>query len=94
VVYNFVSVNGDGFNETFFVKGLRNVFLNYSTSIYNRWGVLVWKGNNNTPDWDGIPNQGLLIDSNEIPAGTYFYSIELNDPSYPEPLVGYLYLTR
>lgn len=94
IVYNFVSVNGDEFNETFYVKGLRDIFVDFSSSIYNRWGVLVWKGNNNTPDWDGIPNQGLLIDSNEIPAGTYFYSIELNDPSYPEPLVGYLYLTR
>lgn len=94
IVYNFVSVNGDEFNETFYVKGLRDIFVNFSTSIYNRWGVLVWRGTNATPDWDGYANQGLLVDSNEIPAGTYFYKIELNDPDYPEPLVGYLYLTR
>lgn len=94
IVYNFVSVNGDEFNETFYVKGLRDIFVNFSTSIYNRWGVLVWRGTNVTPDWDGYANQGLLVDSNEIPAGTYFYKIELNDPDYTEPLVGYLYLTR
>jgi gliding motility-associated-like protein len=68
--------------------------VNFKTSIYNRWGVLVWTGNNSTPDWDGFANRGSLIDNNIIPAGTYYYVIELNDPDYKEALVGFLYLTK
>lgn len=94
VVHDFVSADGDASNNVFLVEGLRDVFLNYKTSIYNRWGTLVWTGNNSTPDWDGFANTGALVDSSEIPAGTYYYVIELNDPDYPKPLVGYLYLTR
>ena len=93
-VYNFVSANSDAKNDTFFIDGLRNIFLNFKLSIYNRWGTLVWNGNNNTPDWDGFANQGFLINSSQIAAGTYYYVLELNDPDYSKPIVGYLFLTR
>ncbi|KAB1154929.1 T9SS type B sorting domain-containing protein [Flavobacterium luteum] len=93
-VYNFVSANNDTKNDTFFIDGLRNIFLNFKLSIYNRWGTLVWNGNNNTPDWDGYANQGFLINSSQIATGTYYYVLELNDPDYSKPLVGYLFLTR
>lgn len=93
-VYNFVSANNDTKNDTFFIDGLRNIFLNFKLSIYNRWGTLVWTGHNNTPDWDGFANQGFLINSSQIATGTYYYVLELNDPDYSKPLVGYLFLTR
>ncbi|MFC6877125.1 gliding motility-associated C-terminal domain-containing protein [Flavobacterium myungsuense] len=94
IVYNFISANNDTKNDTFFIDGLRNIFLNFKLSIYNRWGTLVWNGNNNTPDWDGFANQGFLINSLQIAAGTYYYILELNDPDYSKPIVGYLFLTR
>ncbi|HLF52086.1 gliding motility-associated C-terminal domain-containing protein [Flavobacterium sp.] len=94
IVHNFVSANNDPYNDTFFVEGLRDIFLNFKTSIYNRWGALVWTGNNNTEDWNGFATKGILLDNHQIPAGTYYYVIELNDPDYQSPLVGYLYLTR
>jgi gliding motility-associated-like protein len=93
-VYNFVSANNDGKNDTFFIDGLRDVFINFNLYIYNRWGTLVWTGNNNTPDWDGYATKGLLFDNSGVPSGTYFYVLNLNDKDYPKPLVGYLYLTR
>lgn len=93
-VYNFISANNDYKNDVFTVDGLRDIFLNFKISIYNRWGVLVWTGDNNAPDWDGHANNGLLLGSSEVPDGTYYYSLELNDPKYPNPIVGYLYLTR
>ena len=93
-VYNFVSPDNDGFNETFHIEGLKDIFLNHKISIYNRWGKLVWTGNNNSNEWDGFANNGLLIDDNQVPSGTYYYVIELNDPDYIEPLTGYLYLTK
>lgn len=93
-VYNFVSANNDTINDTFTIEGLRDIFLNFKLSIYNRWGTLVWTGDTNAPDWDGYANKGLLINNSQIPEGTYFYVLDLNDPDYSKPLVGYLFLTR
>lgn len=93
-VYNYVSSNNDGINDTFTIKGLRDVFTNFSLKIYNRWGHLVWMGNNNTPNWDGIATEGLIANPEAITDGTYFYSLDLNDPDYPEPLCGYLFVKQ
>jgi gliding motility-associated-like protein len=94
IVNNFVTPDNDGYNDTFHIEGLKDIFLNHKISIYNRWGKLVWTGNNNSNEWDGFANNGLLLDDNQIPSGTYYYVIELNDIDYPEPLTGYLYLTK
>ncbi|MES2574138.1 MAG: gliding motility-associated C-terminal domain-containing protein [Bacteroidota bacterium] len=93
-VYNFVSANNDSKNDTFHIKGLRDIFMDFNLNIYNRWGTLIWTGNNNTPDWDGYASRGLRLDHSPVPAGTYFYVLELNDKDNPKPLAGYLYLTR
>ena len=94
LAHNFVSANNDGTNDTFHVNGLKDIFLKHKISIYNRWGTLIWTGNNTSEEWDGYASRGILLDNKEIPAGTYFYIIDLNDPDYKEPLTGYLYLTR
>ncbi len=95
IVYNYISANQDNANPTFYVEGLRDIFLNFKIDIYNRWGKLVWTGNNNTEDWDGLSNQQIRFDTTTItPRDTYFYVIDLNDPDYPNPLIGYLYLFR
>ena len=93
-IYNFVSPNNDYKNDTFFIDGLRNIFLNFKLYIYNRWGTLVWTGDTNEPDWDGYANKGLLINNSDIPEGTYYYVLDLNDPDYSKPLQGYLFLKR
>ena len=93
-VYNFVSANNDFRNDTFYVKGLRGIFLNFKTSIYNRWGTLIWSGTNATSDWDGTSSSNMAIGKGVLPAGTYYYIIELNDPDYNSPLLGYVYLTH
>ena len=91
-VYNYVSGNFDGYNDGFFIEGLRDIFLNFEVKIYNRWGKWLWTGNQSKPDWDGYVENG--VDEKYAPAGTYYYVVFLNDPDYNEPLVGYLYLTR
>lgn len=94
-IYNYISANGDATNSTFFIEGLRDVFVNFRTEIYNRWGKLVWVGTNALDDWDGLSNQPIRLDnSTTSPSDTYFYIVYLNDPDYPEPLVGYLYLFK
>ena len=92
VVYNFISANNDSNNDTFTFGGLRDVFVDFELEIYNRWGRLIWTGNNNTTDWDGYVKDG--VGSKTAPDGTYFYLLNLNDPDYPEPLRGFLYLNH
>nr|WP_255702339.1 gliding motility-associated C-terminal domain-containing protein [Flavobacterium sp. SM15] len=89
-IYNAVSADNDGMNDTFFIDGLHNIFVNFKLEVYNRWGKLIWTGNNTTPDWDGHIRDG--IGSNKAPDGTYYYILYLNDPDYPDPLTGYLFL--
>ena len=91
-VYNFISANNDSINDTFTFGGLRDVFVDFELEIYNRWGRLIWTGNNNTTDWDGYVKEG--VGSKTAPDGTYFYLLNLNDPDYPEPLRGFLYLNH
>ena len=91
-VYNFVSANNDTYNDSFTIGGLRDIFLDFKLEIYNRWGRLLWTGNQNTEDWDGYVKDG--IGSKNAPDGTYFYLLFLNDIDYPEPLRGYLYLNH
>ena len=93
-VYNYVSPNNDNYNETFFIKGLRDIFVNFELEVYNRWGRLVWQGNNQTNDWDGFSTKGFKLDNELSPKGTYYYLLFLNDPDYPQPLTGFLYLEK
>lgn len=93
--YNYVTPNGDGINDTFFVKGLRNIFLNFEMKIYNRWGNLVWTGNHSQEDWNGIANEEKVgPEDTAVPPGTYYFVLELNDPDYPKPFVGWVYVTK
>ncbi|WP_297868179.1 gliding motility-associated C-terminal domain-containing protein [uncultured Flavobacterium sp.] len=92
IVYNAVSPNSDGSNDAFFIDGLRDIFVNFELLIYNRWGKLLWTGNNNKADWNGYVDEG--IGSSLAPSGTYYYILYLNDSNYPDPLTGYLYLNR
>lgn len=91
-VYNFISANNDSINDTLTFGGLRDVFVDFELEIYNRWGRLIWTGNNNTTDWDGYVKEG--VGSKTAPDGTYFFLLNLNDPDYPEPLRGFLYLNH
>lgn len=93
--YNYVTPNGDGFNDGFYVDGLRNIFLNFKMTIYNRWGNLVWTGDHSKADWDGIADvQKVGTKDTTVPTGTYYFVLELNDPDFPEPIVGWVYVTK
>ncbi|SFN86351.1 gliding motility-associated C-terminal domain-containing protein [Bizionia echini] len=82
--------NHDGFNDWFNIQGLYNIFENHKLLIYNRWGTLIFQGNNNLP-WDGTANKGLTSQGNRVPVGTYFYVLFLNDESF-ENITGWVYV--
>lgn len=91
-VYNYISTNNDTVNDRFTIGGLRDIFLNFKLEVYNRWGRLLWTGDNNKEDWDGHVKDGL--DIRNAGDGTYFYLLFLNDVDYPEPLKGFLYMNH
>jgi len=94
IVYNLLEPSSNSFYDTLEIKGLRDIFMHFHLSIYNRWGNLVWTGNNATPDWNGKSNQGKRVMGDELTEGTYYYILELNDPEFPNPLSGFIYLKR
>ena len=94
IIYNFITANNDGYNDYFFIEGIKDIFLKYQLSIYNRWGLLLWEGNNDLDFWKGEVNTRNESFGNEVPDGTYYYVLNLNDPDYPEPFVGYLYFKK
>ena len=67
-----------------------DIFTNHELQIYNRYGELIFVGNNNQP-WDGKTNRGLNNIGNTVPVGTYYYILNLNDSNY-KPFVGWVYV--
>jgi gliding motility-associated-like protein len=84
------SPNGDGLNDWFNIQGVYDVFLNHNLMIYNRYGTLIFEGNNDLK-WNGTSNRGPNPSSKKLPVGTYFYVLHLNEEGY-ETLTGWVYL--
>jgi len=70
--------NGDGVNDVFEIFGIYKYPEN-KLEVYNRWGHKVYemKGYNNT--WAGKSEAELTIGDLNLPAGTYYYVLSLDD---------------
>ncbi len=88
VIPHGYSPNSDGVHDTFYIRGLTR--LTADVQIYNRWGNLVYQQRNYQNNWNGHSNTGLRVNS-ELPDGTYYYVIKLNDN---RKFAGYLTLAR
>ncbi|MFK7834202.1 MAG: gliding motility-associated C-terminal domain-containing protein [Winogradskyella sp.] len=84
------SPNNDTLNDWFNIQGLYDIFIEHDLQIYNRYGVLIFEGNNSKP-WYGNINRGINGNGNRVPVGTYYYILNLNDSNY-EPFVGWVYV--
>ncbi|WP_298904218.1 gliding motility-associated C-terminal domain-containing protein [uncultured Psychroserpens sp.] len=84
------SPNDDGKNDWFNIQGLYDIFENHELKIFNRYGTLIFEGDNNKK-WYGLINRGLNNHGKLVPVGTYFYVLNLNDANY-RPLVGWVYV--
>lgn len=87
-----ISPNGDGLNDVFKIYYIVNVFPDFNLKIYSREGNLIYEGGNEEGLWDAIPNLGILQQNKVVPVGTYFYVLHLNDPEYPDPFIGDVYV--
>ena len=86
------SPNGDGVNDTFRIPDIEFLYPDFSLEIYNRYGNLMFTGNNNRPDWNGKNGISNLVDGT-APNGVYFYIIRFNKDN-KSPKQGRLYLNR
>ncbi|RZJ65902.1 MAG: T9SS type B sorting domain-containing protein [Flavobacterium sp.] len=93
IVYNEFTPNGDGQNDTFRIDCIEN-YPNNTLQVHNRYGVMVYKTRGYMNNWDGTANQNSPInEDNKLPAGTYYYVLELNDGSGANK-AGWLYIMR
>jgi gliding motility-associated-like protein len=88
------SPNGDGLNDEFYIKDIELVYPKFELEIYNRYGNLVYRGNINTPRFNGKANQPTSIGNDLLPSGVYFYIVNYNDSNNTAPIQGRLYLSR
>lgn len=84
------SPNDDGYNDWFNIQGLYDIFEAHELIIYNRYGTLLFEGDN-TKLWDGRTNRGINNRGHLVPVGTYFYILNLNDSGY-KPIQGWVYV--
>ncbi|WP_223033143.1 T9SS type B sorting domain-containing protein [Hanstruepera marina] len=82
--------NDDGFNDWFNIQGLYDIFENHKLLIYNRFGTLIFEGNNNLK-WYGRTNRGINNLDKLVPVGTYFYVLYPNDNNY-KTWTGWVYV--
>ena len=86
------SPNGDGINDVFEISNLLNIYEKFELNIYSRNGNLIHTAHNEDGFWDGKATKGLIFTGNLVPVGTYYYVLVLNDPNYPEPFIGWVYV--
>lgn len=88
------SPNGDTVNDEFVIKDIEIGYPGFTLEIYNRYGNILYKGNINTPNWNGTTTEGgMKLGNNVVPVGVYFYILNFNDGERGAKQ-GRLYLSR
>lgn len=89
VIPTIITPNGDGFNDLFTIPSLCTVgegAANLEVTIFNQWGDLVFHEKPYLNNWGGTYN------NEDLPAGTYFFVVKLNETD--KPLTGFLLIQR
>ncbi|MFQ5445814.1 MAG: gliding motility-associated C-terminal domain-containing protein [Saprospiraceae bacterium] len=72
IIYNGISPNGDGVNDSFTIENIEQ-FPDNELRVYNRWGNLVFRQQGYQNTWNG------KYRSSDLPDGSYFYLLTLGD---------------
>lgn len=75
--------NGDGKNDTFFIKDLE-YYPGAQLSVFNRWGNEVYRSNDYKNEWDGA----------NLSEGTYYYTLKVKVDGTDTTNKGWIYLKR
>jgi gliding motility-associated-like protein len=85
IIYDAFSPNNDGLNEVWNIGNI-DMFPDCEIAIFNIWGNKVFSSRGYPEPWDGKYN------GKNLPAGTYYYIIDLRDGS--DPLSGPVSIVR
>jgi gliding motility-associated-like protein len=88
-IYDGFSPTGNGTNDTFKIKNLRELYPDFKVEFFNRWGNLIYTANASNGDWNGRLNG----DGELSPAGVYFFIVYFNKENR-KPIQRSLYLSR
>lgn len=86
---SIITPNGDGFNDVFTIPNACTVgegATELDVTIFNQWGDVVFHAKPYQNDWGGTYN------SEQLPAGTYYYVVRLYDNQIPK--TGFLLIQR
>jgi len=86
-----ISPNGDGINDAFnivFTGECENS--TPEVCIFNRWGNYVYQVDNYTTPWDGTWQEN----GNDVPDGTYYYTVVFDKDDASKNIAGYLEVRR
>ncbi|MEZ4938154.1 MAG: gliding motility-associated C-terminal domain-containing protein [Crocinitomicaceae bacterium] len=87
IIINGFTPNGDGVNDVWELD-FAIYFPDIEVFVYNRWGEELFRSSGYAVPWDGKYN------GKDLPVGTYYYIIQLNDIKYPEPFAGPVTIMR
>ncbi|PQJ19713.1 hypothetical protein BSU00_12175 [Tenacibaculum sp. SG-28] len=90
----FTPNNGDDKNDTLVFEGLEK-YQNNNLVIYNRWGSVVYTATDYTNNWRGNSEGKMTInEDDDLPVGTYFYTLELRNDNVELSRKGWIYIHR
>ncbi|PKF75001.1 choice-of-anchor L domain-containing protein [Chryseobacterium sp. PMSZPI] len=73
LINNIITPNEDGINDTLDLKSFGR-FQNFTGSIYDRYGVEVFRFSKDTPVWNGT------VEGKKLPTATYWYKFNFEYP--------------
>jgi len=74
------SPNGDGINDLFVIRGI-DIYPANTFQVFNRWGDILFSASPYLNTWDGKTKNGLQVGGDDLPVGTYFYTLDLGNGS-------------
>jgi gliding motility-associated-like protein/uncharacterized repeat protein (TIGR01451 family) len=83
-ISNVVTPNGDGKNDYFIVRGIKEKYRNSALYIYNRWGNEVYQSKDYQNTWG----------ASGLSEGTYYYVLDLNDNGTIKKYKGWVMIIR
>jgi len=82
---NVITANGDGINDTLDLESYFQTCQQFTFSLFDRWGTLVYEYSNG-----GLPFAGKSMNSDDLMDGVYFYKLVYDEGTKN----GYIHIIR